>query len=237
MEILVNIPIQLLLNGITAALWLLLIRKLDKARSAKGRKQKLHRFLFAGMVSVPLAVGLGYGVLYAVTPLFTGIMPLNFFIDQFFVAGVTEELSKFFLFFIMTRRLNSIIEPRDGVLQALMNHPEDFELNYRAGRHCLYTHDFAAAAGYFSVCHNARPGHAKTCLCYTVALTGIRQYHQAKMVFYRRFVTISDNDAGKLWKEIRKLRLSYAVMNDLGVIFTCIASLHDISILNIRKMV
>ena len=343
---------QILLNGLAALLWLVFVSRRDKAGGAKGPKQRLPRFFFSGMLSVPLALVLSFGVSRAVTLLFTGSSALDYFVDEFFTAGAVEELSKFFIFFLMTRRLNSIIEPKDGVLQActialgfatvenflyglnygagttlyrslmctsghmvysflwssvyslvvvttrrgqrkgyafpmmmgmlpaallhglynffldlgrngfavavniagliaalvifaemkkkspytphtrqdyeagfplvlqaLMNHPDNFELNYRAGRHSLYCHDFAAAAGYLGVCHRLKPGHAKSCLCYSAALAGMRRYHQAKTVFDRRFRWIDDEAAGKLWQELRRFRLPYALRSDLRVLF------------------
>jgi len=105
----------LLIDAAAVAAWILVLRKLDKYGGHKNSGQTLFAFFTAGTISALLTL-----FLYPILDIFwwPGSTPAGKFAYDLFAAGPLEELSKFFVFFVISRVLCSIREPADGMLQA-----------------------------------------------------------------------------------------------------------------------
>ncbi len=105
-------------TALVAAVWVFLLSRLDPHRGDKGGSRILVLFLFGGVVSgfACLVPYLLVGQVLPHEPL-DGSIGWEFFYN-FLVVGPVEEGTKFLFFLALSRRLCSIREPRDGLLQA-----------------------------------------------------------------------------------------------------------------------
>lgn len=104
-------------NLAVAGLWFLLLTRLDVNRKRKGRPGLLAGFFLAGFLSL-IPTELLYRVSYGFWGSFPGLLDLSVIVDELFITGPVEEFSKFIVFFLVSRRLRSLREPLDGLLQA-----------------------------------------------------------------------------------------------------------------------
>ncbi|MBW8002943.1 MAG: PrsW family intramembrane metalloprotease [Planctomycetes bacterium] len=106
----------LLVNGAATALWLFILTRLDTYRRDKHSTSRIMVFFLTGLLSVIPTL-----LLYLLFPFHlirTDSWVLTSLLNQVLVTGPIEEFSKFAVFFILARKLKSIREPLDAVLQA-----------------------------------------------------------------------------------------------------------------------
>jgi len=111
------VALGLFLSLLVGAAWIWLIIRLDTHRREKNSQAVLVKFFLAGFLSlIPTAI------LYSLSYAFWGKLLLggwlSAFIEELFITGPVEEFSKFIVFLLLCRKLKSIKEPMDGVLQA-----------------------------------------------------------------------------------------------------------------------
>jgi RsiW-degrading membrane proteinase PrsW (M82 family) len=99
------------------AAWVGLVILLDIHRKEKNSQVVLLKFFLFGFLSlIPMKI------LYFLAYAFWGHLEaegfLCVFICEMFITGPVEEFSKFVVFLLLSRRMRSIKEPMDGVLQA-----------------------------------------------------------------------------------------------------------------------
>jgi len=112
-----TMALGLLCSLLIGAGWFAVVLRLDTHRRDKNSRAILLKFFLAGFLSlIPTFVlfrlsnalwgsFMDYGWLFSA------------FIDQMFITGPVEEFSKFITFLLLSRRMKSIKEPLDGVLQ------------------------------------------------------------------------------------------------------------------------
>lgn len=108
--------IILLINSITAIMWLGVLLNLDSSSGQKGNRNLYYIFFIAGALSTLPAI-----ILYQIFPWYDYSWKQEswkVFVNYVLITGPVEELSKFFLFFIIVLKMKTIREPRDGMLQA-----------------------------------------------------------------------------------------------------------------------
>jgi RsiW-degrading membrane proteinase PrsW (M82 family) len=106
----------LLIDGIAAAAWLAILWLPSRPFPEKRGFKTLLPFFAAGMLSVFPALLL-YRVLGALEVTLPDTWGTSLFYEVGFV-GPFEEFSKFLVFFLVSRRMKSIHEPVDGLVQA-----------------------------------------------------------------------------------------------------------------------
>lgn len=106
--------IILIIDVIASIIWLNILIRLDAHSIDKKSIPALLSFFFAGMGSIIPALFLYR--LFPDIPYNGDIM--NILVDNIFIVGPVEEFSKFIVFYILSKKLKSVKEPRDGILQA-----------------------------------------------------------------------------------------------------------------------
>lgn len=104
-------------NLLAGSAWVGLVIILDTHRKEKKSQVVLLKFFLFGFLSL-VPVTILYFLSYAFWGNFTVGGWLYSFIDEMFITGPVEEFSKFIVFLLLSRKMKSIKEPVDGVLQA-----------------------------------------------------------------------------------------------------------------------
>lgn len=108
---------NLFLSLFVGAVWVGLVILLDTHRREKNSQVVLLKFFLFGFLSL-IPVKILYFLSYAFWGSFEVAGLMYTFIDEMFITGPAEELSKFVVFLLLSSRMRSIKEPVDGVLQA-----------------------------------------------------------------------------------------------------------------------
>ena len=107
---------MILIQLAVAAVWILIITKMDKYRKVKKTGKAPVLLYIVGLSSVLVSAGL-----YRIMPDFL-LASDNYVIENFvtnmLLVGPSEEFCKFLVFLIVVKSLKSIREPMDGILQA-----------------------------------------------------------------------------------------------------------------------
>jgi len=104
-------------NLLAGSAWIGLVILLDTHRREKKSQVVLLKFfLFGFLCLIPMTIL--YLLSYAFWWNFLDDGWLFVFIDEMFITGPVEEFSKFIVFLLLSRKMKSIKEPIDGVLQA-----------------------------------------------------------------------------------------------------------------------
>jgi RsiW-degrading membrane proteinase PrsW (M82 family) len=104
----------IVLDIAAVVVWLGILIKLDDYRVDKKSTGVIISFYAAGLFSVVPA-----HLLYYIIPQpVPGSNTISLVVTYLCIVGPVEELSKFILFFILSRTLRAIKEPRDGILHA-----------------------------------------------------------------------------------------------------------------------
>ena len=156
-------------NLLAGSAWIGLVILLDTHRREKKSQVVLLKFfLFGFLCLIPMTIL--YLLSYAFWWNFLDDGRLFVFIDEMFITGPVEEFSKFIVFLLLSRKMKSIKEPIDGVLQAgtvalaeltaaLRCNPGSCLLNQRAALLHLYYRDFSKALAHIRTCRERRPAN------------------------------------------------------------------------------
>jgi len=111
------VALNLFFSLLVGSAWVGLVILLDTHRREKKSQAVLLKFFLFGFLSlIPMTI------LYLLSYAFWGNFEVGgwlfSFIDEMFISGPVEEFSKFIVFLLLSRKLKSIKEPMDGVLQA-----------------------------------------------------------------------------------------------------------------------
>lgn len=151
----------------------------------------------------------------------------NFFleINLFFVSSLVDILTGIIGIFLFTylrkhspyRELPlsqyKVILPH--IYKALRRHPEDFDLNYRAGKYNLYGKRYPPAANHFQICTGKKPKSASVRLLHGVSLLGSGDRGEAEKVFSNWFSNLDETQKYLVMKKLEPYRLGYQVERDL----------------------
>jgi RsiW-degrading membrane proteinase PrsW (M82 family) len=111
------VVLDLFLTLLVGSAWIWLVIRLDTHRKEKKSQAVLLKFFLAGFLSlIPTAIL--YFLSYAFWGSFLEQGWLFAFIEELFITGPVEEFSKLIVFLLVSRKMKSIKEPMDGVLQA-----------------------------------------------------------------------------------------------------------------------
>jgi RsiW-degrading membrane proteinase PrsW (M82 family) len=109
-------PSVLVIVAVSAVLWLRVVVRLDRHRSAKGTSRRVAGFFLLGMLSVVPTI-----LLYRISFL-DFVLPggglLGDLLYQLCCVGPIEEFSKFLVFKLLATRFRTVREPVDGMYQA-----------------------------------------------------------------------------------------------------------------------
>ena len=111
-----TMALGLLCSLLIGAGWFAVVLRLDTHRRDKNSRAILLKFFLAGFLSL-IPTFLLYRLSYAFWGNFLDYGWLFAFIDELFITGPVEEFAKFITFLLLSRRMKSIKEPLDGVLQ------------------------------------------------------------------------------------------------------------------------
>lgn len=103
----------MLICGLGALAWFLYLKRVDVYARKRGRKDRTWIYFLAGALSAPLALYL-YRWIYLA--LMDGYGEVSNFLDCIGIIGPTEELSKFLVFFLVTKLFCSIADPMSAVI-------------------------------------------------------------------------------------------------------------------------
>lgn len=111
------VALNLFFSLLAGSAWVGLVILMDTHRREKKSQAVLLKFFLFGFLSlIPMTIL--YLLSYAFWGNFLEDGWLFSLIDEMFITGPVEEFSKFIVFLLLSRRLKSIKEPIDGVLQA-----------------------------------------------------------------------------------------------------------------------
>lgn len=151
----------------------------------------------------------------------------NFFleINLFFVSSLVDivtGIAGLFLFTYLRKHspyrdlpLHQYKAILPHIYKALKRHPEDFELNYRAGKYNLYGKRYPPAAKHFQICSKKRPKSASLRLLHGVSLLGSGDRGEAGKVFSKWFSDLDETQKYLVMKKLEPYRLSYQMERDL----------------------
>lgn len=144
--------IILIIDIIASVIWLNILIKLDAYSLDKKSIPALLIFFLAGMGSIIPAL-----FLYRLFP----YIPqdgdvITILVENILIVGPVEEFSKFIVFFILSKKLKSIKEPRDGILQAASAGLgfaviENITYGFRYGAYVLVVRSVLCIAGHMTV--------------------------------------------------------------------------------------
>jgi RsiW-degrading membrane proteinase PrsW (M82 family) len=109
------LALMILIQLAIGSLWLKLLTKMDRNRKKKNTEAVFPLLFAFGMLSAGIAVAV-----YRILPPWLGLSG-SYLIDNFLtnliMVGPAEELCKFFVFYLIVSKLDSIRESTDGLLQ------------------------------------------------------------------------------------------------------------------------
>lgn len=101
------------------------------------------------------------------------------------------------------------------IYKALKRHPDDFELNYRAGKYNLYGKRFPPAARHFHACSKKKPKSAGVNLLYGVSLLGTKDYEEGRNLLTRWFANLDETQKYLVMKRIEPYNLGYSMEREV----------------------
>lgn len=98
--------------------------------------------------------------------------------------------------------------------QALLNHPEDFELNFRAGKYNLFGRRYRTAGGHFRICKQQKPKSPSVNLYYGLSLIGGTQIEEGKSILQSRFSKVDEKQRKLIGKKMKQFNIPREIENE-----------------------
>jgi len=109
------VALMILIQLFVGSLWLKLLTRMDRNRKKKNTEAVFPQLFAFGMLSAGMAVAI-----YRVLPPWLGLSGaylIDDFLTNLIMVGPVEELCKFIVFYLIVKKLDSIRESTDGLLQ------------------------------------------------------------------------------------------------------------------------
>mgnify|MGYP006279453465 CR=1 FL=1 len=164
--------------------------------------------VYAAIVPAAFLHGMGNFFLY-VNPSVTNFLDLLGVIGVLFILRHVRRFSPYTKY-----PLREYKKALPLLNQALANHPEDFELNFRAGKYNLFGRRYRTAGGHFKICRKQKPKSPSVNLYYGLSLIGDKKFEKGKSILQSKFSEVDEKQKKLINRKLQQFNISRDIENE-----------------------